>query len=142
VRRRAQNNEKCQKINNKGESMSYVTERFEAAVRDLVTDGPVKERLMRAYSAHLDGLNPIDLPTKVASVYAELNAAVHRVAPSGTATPIKASVQKMSPAEAAQYAQCVVKIYAELLRHGDRAETLKVVDSREPPVPAYLANGS
>lgn len=136
------NNDKCQKTNNKGESMSHVTERFEAAVRDLVTDGSVKQRLTRAYSEHLEGLQAIDLPNKVTAVYTDLDAAVHRVAPSGTATPVQASVQKMSSSEAAHYARCIVKIYAELLRHGHRSEPLKVVDTREPPVPAYLANGS
>jgi hypothetical protein len=59
----------------------------------------------------------------------------------GKQTCVRATVQKMSPAEAAHHAETIVKIYAELMAHGEQNEPLKVVDEAGKP-PWYLVSGS
>ena len=122
--------------------MSHLTERFEAAVLLLVAEGPVKQRLSRAYSDYLEGLEPSDLPQGVGAAYRDLDAALHRVAPLGTETRAKASIRKMSTADAARYAESIVAMYGQLWRHGERAEPLKIVEPSARSVPAFLVNGS
>ena len=58
-----------------------------------------------------------------------------RIAPVGNETRIRASVQKMSPAEASGHAFTIVKLYVELSSTLERAEPLKVVSPppRKPP---------
>lgn len=122
--------------------MTYLANRFEAAVIALVTDAPIKQRLTRAYSDHLEGLREADLPRHISAAYCALQAALHRVPPVGNGTRVAASVQKMSGGEAAYYAEEIVKLYVELMRHGQRAEPLKVVEPADQRVPGYLAGNS
>ena len=70
--------------------------------------------------------------------FAELNAAISRVAPAGHESRARASVQKMSASEASGHASTIVKLYVELMNGLERAEPLKVV---APPrkAPRYLA---
>jgi hypothetical protein len=111
----------------------HITKRFEAAVHALVGDGPVKQRLGRAYSRHLDDLHPGDLPDSMRERYERLHVAMHRSPPIGKEGSIKVTVQKMSFTEASNYAEKIVELYAELLRSAERAEPLKIVRSEEPP---------
>jgi hypothetical protein len=110
----------------------HVAKRFEAAVLALVGDGPIKQRLGRAYSRHLDDLHPGDLPDSMRDRYERLHAAMHKVPPIGKEGSIKVTVQKMSFAEASGYAENIVELYAELLRSLERAEPLKIVRNEEP----------
>lgn len=117
--------------------MSHLAERFASAVRVLVGDGPIKQRLCRAYSEFLDGLDDAELPPPMRAAFGELAAALNRVAPAGKETRVQASVQKMSATEAAEHAATVAKLYAELLTQTERAEPLKVVSS-SAKTPRYL----
>ncbi len=119
--------------------MSHLAERFAEAVRTLVGDGPIKQRLGRAYSEYLKGLDQADFPAQLRGTFGDLEAALTRVAPVGKETPVHASVQKMSPLEAGAHAGTIVKLYAELLGQAERAEPLKVVSSSKQP-PRYLTN--
>jgi hypothetical protein len=102
-------------------------QRFAAAVDILVGDGPVKQRLASAYAAHLVDVTEGNLPPGVRREFAELEKALTRVAPAGTETRVRASVQKMAPPEAARHAATIVKLYVELLTGAERADPLKVV---------------
>ena len=84
--------------------MSHLPERFAEAVRTLVTDGPIKLRLSRAYSEHLDGLDAAELPVGLRSEFTDLQAALSRLAPVGNETRVRANVRKMSPDEAGDHA--------------------------------------
>ncbi len=117
--------------------MSSLPERFEAAVLTLVGDGPVKVRLARAYTEHLEGIADSELPTALREPFAALTAAVNRVPAIGGETRVRTNVQKMSPAEAAGHAAVIVKLYTELTTQGERAEPLKVISSGKAP-PRYL----
>lgn len=119
--------------------MSHLAERFASAVRILVGDGPVKQRLSRAYSEFLEGLDDAEFPGALRGAFNDLAAALNRVAPAGKESRVHASVQKMSPAEAGDHAGTIVRLYVEILTQGERAEPLKVVSSAVKP-PRYLTH--
>jgi hypothetical protein len=112
-------------------------QRFAAAVDILVGDGPVKQRLASAYAAHLADVSEASLPAGLRREFAELETAMTRVAPAGSETRVRASVQKMAPHEAAQHAATIVKLYVELVNGLERADPLKVVAPARK-APRYL----
>jgi len=118
--------------------VSPFAERFAAAVQVLIADGPIKQRLAAAYSLHLADVSETDLPPPLRREFAELNAAISRVAPAGHESRARASVQKMSASEASGHAATIVKLYVELMNGLERAEPLRVV---APPrkTPRYLS---
>lgn len=107
--------------------MSPFAQRFAAAVDVLIGDGPVKQRLAAAYSLHLAELVENDLPPALQRDFGALQGAVSRVAPAGSESRVRASVRKMSPAEAAGHAATILKLYVALATELERAEPLKVV---------------
>jgi hypothetical protein len=107
--------------------VSPFAQRFASAVQTLIGDGPIKQRLANAYALHLAELADAELPAAVLRDFAELQAALTRVAPVGNETRIRASVQKMSPSEATGHAATIVKMYVALVSGLERAEPLKVV---------------
>jgi len=121
--------------------MSQIVERLEAAVRTLVGEGPVKNRLRTAYLKHLEDLQHVDLPIPGKSDFGELHSALHKAAPVGKSDCVKASVQKMSPAEARWHAQTIVRIYSEVLameRGAHVTAEAALAPVAEPP-PRFLA---
>jgi hypothetical protein len=128
--------------------LQYV-ERFEAAVHALISEGPVKSRLIRAYTEYLEDLQDVELPINSKGALAELHSALHRVRPVGKQSLVNASVQKMSPGEAGCHAETILKLYGELVLQASRLEPLKVVErsesrpaAGEPGPPRFLVNGS
>ena len=114
--------------------MSPFAQRFAEAVHTLIADGPIKQRLASAYTLHLADLADAEFPAALRRDFAELQAALSRIAPVGNESRVRASVQKMSPDEAAGHAATIVKIYVELMTGVERAEPLKVVaPPRKPP---------
>ncbi len=118
--------------------MSPLAQRFAEAVRTLIGDGPVKVRLVQAY-AHLADLADGEFPAGLRRDFADLQVALSRVAPVGSESRVRASVQKMSPDQAGGHAATIVKLYVELLNSLERAEPLKVVSTPKKP-PQYLTN--
>ena len=112
-------------------------QRFAAAVHTLIGDGPIKQRLASAYSLHLTDLADADLPAGLRRDFADLQAALNRVKPAGSESRVRASVQKMSIAEATEHAATIVRLYVELLNGIERVEPLKVVPPPRKP-PRYL----
>jgi len=119
--------------------MSPLAQRFAEAVKTLIGDGPVKARLVQAYAANLADLADVEFPAGLRRDYVDLQAALNRVAPVGSESRVRASVQKMSPDEAGRHAATIVKLYVELLNSLERAEPLKVVSTPKKP-PQYLTN--
>ena len=121
--------------------MSVIPERFAAAVRTLVADGPIKLRLACAYGEHLADLQPAELPVGLRSSFSELQAALNRVEPVGNEGRVKANIRKMSAHEAGDHANAIVRLYLELMMavEGERAEPLKVVGNGKKP-PRYLTS--
>jgi len=117
--------------------MQHLTKRFEAAVRELVADGPIKQRLVLAFGRHLEDLVSADLPEPLREPFAALHAALHSADPIGREGRLKVSVRKMSFADAAAHAAAIVELYTEVVRNADQAEPLKVVHTDEK-MPRYL----
>ena len=88
-----------------GPDMSHLADRFAEAVRTLVSDGPIKQRLSRAYSENLEGLDQAELPPGLRREFSDLEVAFSRIAPVGNETRVRANVQKMSASEAGQSAR-------------------------------------
>jgi hypothetical protein len=120
--------------------MPSVTERFEAAVSTLISDGPVKQRLVRAYAEYLEDISEVDIPAQSGEVLASLHGSLHGVRPVGRETAVQASVQKMSANEAAGHAAVILSLYRDLIADDRRGEHLKIVktagESEAPP--SYL----
>jgi hypothetical protein len=125
--------------NNKGTKVSHLTERFAEAVQTLVSDGPLKHRLIRAFDEHLGDLDHADLPMAVRQEFGDLLEALQRRAPAGRESRVQASVQKMSATEAGAHAGTIVHLYIALLGQLERAEPLKVVSS-PTKAPRFLLN--
>jgi hypothetical protein len=119
--------------------VSHVTDRFAAAVRTLVGDGPLKQRLIRAFAEHLGELDNADLPIAARPDFMDLKEALQRRTPVGREGRVQASVQKMSPVEASGHAGTIVQLYVAVLGLTERAEPLKVVNSPKK-APRYLTN--
>jgi hypothetical protein len=121
--------------------VSLFAQRFAEAVHALIGDGPVKQRLATAFAAHLADLADADLPAALRREFAELQSALTRIAPCGSETRVRASVQKMSAKEAAGHAATILRLYVELVNGVERAEPLKVV---APPrkAPRFLTGRS
>lgn len=117
--------------------MLHLTKRFEAAVRELVADGPIKQRLALAFGRHLEDLVIPDMPEPLRGRFAALHGALHSAEPIGREGSLRVSVRKMSFAEAAAHAETIVELYAEVVRNADRAEPFKVVHTEEK-TPRYL----
>ena len=100
--------------------MSPFAQRFAEAVHTLIADGPIKQRLASAYTLHLADLVDAEFPAALRRDFAELQAALSRIAPVGNESRVRASVQKMSPDEAAGHAATIVKIYVELMKRRAR----------------------
>ena len=77
--------------------MSQIVERFADAVQALVGEGPIKNRLNKAYSVYLADLQQIELPVASKHAFGRLHSALHSGAAIGRADSVTASVQKMSP---------------------------------------------
>jgi hypothetical protein len=122
--------------------VSLITERFAEAVRTLIGDGPIKQRLASAYAAHLKDLADEELPAGLRRDFGDLQAALSRIAPVGNESRVRASVQKMSPDEAATYAATIVRLYVELTNSLERAEPLKIVPVVARKTPRFLASGT
>ena len=97
--------------------MSNHDESLFAAVSMLVTHGPIKQRLIRAYEDHLEALHEDELPAEVQESFATLRSMMHCVAPANGEGPICASVRKMSKSQADDCASLIVQIYGEISRH-------------------------
>lgn len=118
--------------------MFHLTKRFESAVRALVGDGPIKQRLGHAWEAYLGDLSPPDFPDAFRDRFELLHEALHSASPIGKENSLKVTVRKMSFVEAAQHAASIVDLYVDLVRNAERVvEPLKVVHREEPP-PRYL----
>jgi hypothetical protein len=121
--------------------MSYLAERFQAAVTALVGDGPIKDRLAAAYVENLDDLENTEFPNDLREAFVGLQAALHAERPVGREPCVRATVRKMSSGQARGHAGTIVMLYAELVRHGQRAEPLRVVAAGRKKPPKFLADG-
>ncbi len=105
----------------------------------LIGDGPLKQRLMAAYTEHLDDLESTELPARLQTTFDGLHSALHHVKPVSREPSVKASVRKMSSSEATVHAETIVMLLSELISQDHhRAEPLKAVSSEKKVAPSFL----
>jgi hypothetical protein len=119
--------------------MTDHVDRLHAALLVLVGDGPVKQRLIKAYEDYIVDIHEDELPVSMKQPFADLRHDMHRVSPLNGEGPICASVRKMSISEASDCAGRIVTLFGELAAQRDAAqETLPLVDGDEVRVPPFL----
>jgi hypothetical protein len=98
--------------------MEQITRHLEAAVLILTGVGALKERLYGAYIQHLEALDlnssGIELPNDLLRDYAAMCAAMHTAHALPGENVIRASVRKLSAAEAERYAALIVRVFSTL----------------------------
>ena len=117
--------------------MSQLAQRFAEALKTLIADGPIKLRLAQAFAVHLADLAETEFPGGLRRDFANLQEALSRVAPAGSESRVRATVQKMSADEARGHAATILNLYVALLSSVERAEPLKIVSAPKKP-PHYL----
>jgi hypothetical protein len=117
--------------------MCQFTDCFYSAVRTLAGDGPVKQRLLSAYSDNLECLSEAEIPEPIREGFERLQSAMSTAKPLAKEAPAAAAIRKMSAKEA-------VALFSELVRAKSTGEALSYVSraegkDAESSVPTNLA---
>ncbi|MBC7982668.1 MAG: hypothetical protein H7Y02_02330 [Candidatus Obscuribacterales bacterium] len=96
--------------------MNSSWENFLLAAQSLSAAGPIKNRLVEAYSSHLAAIRADDLPREVRDEFLALNDCLCAVRPLRGETTLQASVRKMSDNEASKHAQRILNLLGMLIR--------------------------
>jgi hypothetical protein len=92
-------------------------ERFQSATLSLARSGPIKDRLNDAYRKHLADLAAEELPEQIRDDFRALTCSLHREPPLMRGDDaIRATIRKMSNADANSAATTVVRMFAALPR--------------------------
>jgi len=119
--------------------MTNPVDRLQAALTVLAGHGHVKQRLTKAYEAHLVEIDDDELPIAMKQSFADLRVLMHRVTPLKGESPVCASVRKMSLEEASECAAQVVTLYGEISRLRDEVDvSLPVGEAKPARVPPFL----
>ena len=127
--------------------MAALWDVFDAAARVLVGAGPVKQRLIEAWRDHLAPLHEKDVPELLRPDLSSLRAAMHAAHATGGMTAPEVSVRKMSEKEAADHAECVLRMYVMLASgeaDADASPRLRIVGATPQAdvveeLPAFLS---
>ena len=83
-----------------------------------------------------------EFPASLRQAFADLEAALHAERPIGREPCVRATVRKMSNIQARAHADTIVMLFTDLVRHGQRAQPLRVVPSGRKKAPKFLSEGS
>jgi hypothetical protein len=122
--------------------MSYHVDRFFTAVSVLAGHGHIKQRLIKAFEESLADISADELPVSMKQTFADLKHQMHQVTPLNGEGPVRASVRKMSAADATDCAVSIVALYGELSRLGDGGQVTLPFDGGEKPVPPFLVKSN
>jgi hypothetical protein len=115
--------------------MSHHEDDFFAAVSVLAGHGHIKDRLVAAFEDNLKAIEVDELPGSMRHSFSELRHLMMRVEPLNGEGPIRASVRKMSIADADQCARLMVELYSDALRlSSTMQETLPLKMEEQPEV--------
>jgi hypothetical protein len=115
--------------------MCQISDRFFSAARTLTGDGPIKQRLVSAYSEYLQDLHEDQVPDSIRGKFESLRQAVTSVEPANGESAVHASVRKMSPVDAQRYATSILLMLSELVRVKGTGERLAFVKANAPRPP-------
>jgi len=96
--------------------MSTTWEQLEGAALSLARSGPIKDRLTDAYRNHLAFVRAEDLPLALREDFCACHDALTRERPLRGEDAVRATVRKMSGAEADELACRVVRLFAAIVR--------------------------
>lgn len=127
--------------------MAALWDEFHAAMQVLVGAGPVKQRLIDAYSRHLAHLRAQDLPDALSARFAALQSAMHESRPTCGLTAAEVSVRKMSERDAASQASAIFEMFVVLSAENETTPRLRIVTNENADsftddlfeVPAFLS---
>jgi hypothetical protein len=130
-----------------GQTMAALWDEFHAAMQVLVGAGPVKQRLIDAYSRHLLHVHEQDMPDALSGRFTTLRAAMHEAGPTCGLSAAEASVRKMSERDAAAHATSIFEMFVVLSAENESAPRLRIVTSENADtftddlfeVPAFLS---
>ena len=94
--------------------MASLSERLEAAAMIIAGCEAIKDRLYRAWSLHLADLQARDFPRDLREGFTEIQDALSRERALAGDTVLKASLRKLSAAEAARLAAIIVRAYGKV----------------------------
>jgi hypothetical protein len=114
-------------------------DRFFAAVRVLAGTGPIKKRLIKAYSENLEQLPKIDIPECIRPQFELLWRNIHAIKPLANEGPIIASVRKMSASDANRCAASIVTMFSELVSDKATGEPLRLLSRADADMLVEIA---
>ena len=117
--------------------MASLSERLEAAALLLAGSEPIKDRLGKAWSTHLADLETRDFPRDVRDEFERLGDVLRRERALPGDTVLKASLRKLSNAEASRYASLIIRAYGQVAAL--KSATLQVVPRVTSPIAKFLA---
>lgn len=94
--------------------MASLSERLEAAAMVLTGSEAMKDRLSRAWTSHLSDLQARDFPRELREGFQELHDTLQRERALAGDTVLKASLRKLSNADAARFAALIVRAYGQV----------------------------
>jgi hypothetical protein len=109
--------------------MEHHVDRFYSAALVLAGNGHIKQRLVTAYEANIEGIDEQDIPEGLRENFVTLRNRLHCEEPVAGEGPVSATVRKMSVDEASRCAQTMLSLYSELMK---LRTTLKQPSRLEP----------
>lgn len=109
--------------------MEHHVDRFYSAALVLAGNGHIKQRLVTAYEANIEGIDEQDLPEGLRENFVSLRNRLHCEEPVAGEGPVSATVRKMSADEASRCAETMLSLYSELMK---LRTTLKQPSRLEP----------
>ncbi|MBS1199470.1 MAG: hypothetical protein H6R27_148 [Proteobacteria bacterium] len=100
--------------------MSAAWESLHHAALEFTSSEPIKQRLIKAYSTHLEELDLDTLPPELRPNFHQLRLRLTSVPPMRGETAIAATVRKMSNDDASAFAQEIVELMAGLAEQRGR----------------------
>jgi hypothetical protein len=123
--------------------MNDIIDHLQQATLRLSQEGSLKDRLIEAYSHHLQELDPSSLPEGLRAEFESLHMAMHSAAPLPRECVVRASVRKMSIVDVRSHAGLVVRAFAALARHEQAARASQRAPraGQKHPVVSLFAEG-
>ena len=123
--------------------MSNHVKRLYAAVSVLTGHGDIKQRLIKAYEENLAVIDDDDLPIALKQAFADCRQQMSQVEPLNGEGWIRASVRKMSIAQADACALKLLDLYSDIIRYEDSAQELLPLSIAEHiAVPPFLVKSN
>jgi hypothetical protein len=119
--------------------MQTPCEKFAAATLLLAGNGNIKDRLLNAFQNELADVDVNAIPLELRAAYDDLQQALHRERPLRGENAVRATLRKISGAEADQLAQSVVRLCIDLTRSQMANNVARQVEARAP---AAIANSA